>query len=174
MGFLAHEFERAGLALPEESAICSSLLARKVLPESANHRLQTLIAHLGLAQGMAHRATDDAEACLGVALRCMERMGRQRSIADIFAEQGGALEWPRFSMLALRENPIVAELIAAAERRGAVEAVYLSGSTPGASRLLYPEGVVRSLDGDYLVAYSAKGQRSKRYLLERIASARAL
>jgi DNA polymerase III epsilon subunit-like protein len=146
-------------------------LARKTISGSGNHRLQTLIGFLGLPQGTAHRATDDAEACLGVALHCMEKLGRDRSLADVLLAQGGKIEWSRFSMQALKQNPIAANLVAAVERQAIVELTYLGGSTPGEARRIHPEGVVRSLDGDYLVAYSEKGQKSKRYLLEKVTAA---
>jgi DNA polymerase III subunit epsilon len=56
LGFVAIEFENAGLPLPTMPALCSSLLARKLFPESTNHRLQTLIPFFGIEQGTAHRA----------------------------------------------------------------------------------------------------------------------
>ena len=174
MGFLAHEFERAGLEPLAGPAICSSLLARKLVPESDNHRLQTLIARLGLTQGTAHRATDDAEACLGVMLFCLERLGRDARLERAFAEQGGAISWPRFSMKALREHAIFGALVDACERQAVVEIEYGGGSKPGEPRRLHPEGVVRSLDGDFLVAYSEKGQKSKRYYLDRIISVKSV
>ncbi len=74
LGFVSLEFEKHNLRLPEISAICTSLLSRKVFPNFANHRLQTLIPLLGIEQGTAHRALDDSKACLQVGLRCMEKV----------------------------------------------------------------------------------------------------
>lgn len=172
LGFLALEFERAKIALPTAPVICSSLLARKVLPESPNHRLQTLIGHLALKQGTAHRATDDAEACLGVALACFARIGSASTLADAFREQGGALSWSRFSIDALRSGSVAGPLVRALEANAPVEAVYSGGSSPGRERVLWLEGLVRSLDGDFIVARESPGAKSKRYLIEKIVSAR--
>ena len=170
MGFLALEFERVGIGVPTEPTICSSLLSRKVVRDSVDHKLQTLIPHLGLAQGSAHRASDDAEACLGVALHCLRTIGARSALSEAFGLQGGPLHWERFSMRALERQPIAGLLIEAAVAQFTVEIIYRAGSTPGEPRRLLPEGLVRSLDGDYVVAYSETEQRSKRFILDRIVS----
>ena len=171
LGFVAIEFEKAGLALPTMPALCSSLLARKLYPESTNHRLQTLIPFFGLEQGQAHRALDDARACLEVGLRCLQKTGEEAVLEHAFQAQGGPLSWQRFSMRALHENQIYATLIEAVKKQAIVEMSYSAGSTPGEKRRVHPIGVVRSLDGDFLVAYAEKDQRSKRYYMEKIVSA---
>ncbi|MEO0336143.1 MAG: 3'-5' exonuclease, partial [Pseudomonadota bacterium] len=77
LGFMAPEIESAGLPLPKLPVLCSSLLSRKMIKESSNHKLQTLIKVLNLQAGQAHRALDDARACLGVTLECFSRMGAE-------------------------------------------------------------------------------------------------
>lgn len=174
LGFLSLEFERAGLALPEAPVVCSSLLSRRVFPEIENHRLQTLIAHFGLPSGAVHRATDDAEACLGVALKCFEKSGLGAAMADVFGAQGGPIFWSRFSMNELRAHRIRGVLVEACEKQQVVDVVYGGGATPGQPRRLHPEGIVRSLDGDFLVAYAQESQKAKRYLLERVSDAKVV
>jgi DNA polymerase-3 subunit epsilon len=169
LGFVAHEFEKAGLALPPEPALCSSLLSRKLFPESQNHRLQTLIKFFSLPQGTAHRALDDTKACLDVALRCLERAGE--TLAHAFGAQGGAIGWRRFSMKDIGERAAVRVLMSAIVDQRRVSMTYASGSSPGSPRIVHPEGLVRSLDGDFLVAYDEKDQRSKRYYLDKITEA---
>lgn len=169
LGFVAHEFEKAGLALPQEPALCSSLLSRKLFPESQNHRLQTLIKFFDLPQGTAHRALDDTKACLEVALRCLEKAGE--TLDHAFLAQGGAITWQRFSMNEIAQRPAVRALMDAIRDRKRVSMVYTSGSSPGVPRIVHPEGLVRSLDGDFLVAYDEKDQRSKRYYVEKISEA---
>ena len=168
LGFVAIEFEKAGLPLPVLPVVCSSLLSRKVFPESDNHRLQTLIKFFQLEQGTAHRALDDAKACLEVGIKCFEKTGTDVVMEHAFQAQGGPLFWSRFSMRELRENPIIKNLITAVEQQRVVEMAYSAGSTPGAKRRVHPMGIVRSLDGDFLVAYAEEDQRSKRYFLEKV------
>ncbi len=170
LGFISHEFEKAGLSLPELPVVCSSLLSRKLFPESENHRLQTLIGFFNLERGTAHRALDDARACLEVALKCFERTGVEALLENSFQAQGGPLTWLRFSLRALRENPVLHRLIDAIQEQKIVEMAYGAGSKPGEKRRVHPLGLVRSLDGDFLVAYAEKDQRSKRYYVEKIVS----
>jgi len=169
LGFVAHEFEKANLELPQDPALCSSLLSRKLFPESQNHRLQTLIKFFNLPQGTAHRALDDTKACLDVALRCLEKAGE--TLEHAFDAQGGMITWPRFSMRAIAERPAVRALMDGIRDQKRVSMVYASGSSPGAPRTVHPEGLVRSLDGDFLVAYDEKDQRSKRYYVDKITEA---
>jgi DNA polymerase-3 subunit epsilon len=171
LGFIAIEFEKAKLAFPSTPALCSSLLSRKLFRESENHRLQTLIRFFGLPQGAAHRALDDAKACLEVGLRCLQKLGEEAFLEEAFNTQGGPITWPRFSMRALEENPSYKNLITACRELKVVEMAYSSGSSPGSRRRVHPLGVVRSLDGDYVVAYDESDQKSKRYLLERVSEA---
>lgn len=171
LGFIANEFEKAGLPLPVLPVVCSSLLSRKVFPESENHRLQTLIKFFQLPQGTAHRALDDAKACLEVGLKCFEKTGSEAVLEHAFQAQGGPLTWLRFSMRELRDHAVIKNLVKAVEEQRVVEMAYGAGSTPGAKRRVHPMGVVRSLDGDFLVAYAEHDQRSKRYFLEKIVSA---
>ena len=78
LGFLTLEFERAKLDFPKNVLLCSSLLSRELFKNSVNHKLQTLIKYFQLPQGQAHRAEDDAEACMQVTLKCLEKLPRDR------------------------------------------------------------------------------------------------
>lgn len=172
LGFVSIEFEKVGLSLPHYPVICTSLLSRKLFPESENHRLQTLIKFFNLPQGAAHRALDDTKACLQVGLRCLEKTGAETLLIEAMHAQGGPIHWDRFSMKSLEASSAVyATLMKAIREQNVIEMAYGSGSKPGEKRRVHPNGLVRSLDGDYLVAYAETDQRSKRYLLERIVSA---
>lgn len=171
LGFISVEFEKYGLELPSEPVLCSSLLARKIFPASENHRLQTLIGFFGLEKGQAHRALDDARACLEVGLRCLNELGANENLQSAFMAQGGPLTWQRFSLRELESaRPEAKTLIRATREQKIVEMAYASGSKPGEKRRVHPLGLVRSLDGDFLVGYAEQDQRSKRYFLEKITS----
>lgn len=167
VGFVAVEFEKVGLALPKEPVLCSSLLSRRLFPESENHRLQTLIKFFGLPQGTAHRALDDTKACLEVGLRCLAKTGDEALLSAAFDTQGGPIKWERFSMKRLQENPSGAALVQAIREGKMIEMTYGAG----ARRRIRPIGLVRSLDGDFLVAFDDGGDRSKRFFVEKVADA---
>ncbi|MGW0290895.1 DEDDh family exonuclease [Streptomyces tuirus] len=64
--FLAHEFARAGTALPVARRLCTLALNRRVDPPTEDLRLGTLAAHYGVPQVRAHDALDDTRVLAGV------------------------------------------------------------------------------------------------------------
>lgn len=169
LGFLAVALEECQLPdLPQEPALCSSLLSRKFIPESPNHRLQTLVKFLGIDGGQAHRALDDARACLAVGLEVFRRCGEDKSIADLVVAQGIPLSWGDYSMNQLKENQIYQPIIRAIYDKKDVVISYNGGSRKGDPRQVTPMGIVRNPQGDFLVANDGRGHFSKRYFLDKI------
>lgn len=168
MGFMAVEFEKARLPLPSEPALCTSLLARKWIHGVENHKLQTLVKHLNIDGGQAHRAYDDAKACLEVILDCFKKMGEQATLAQAIQSQGKNLWWKDYSLL-FTTDARLKTLIEAIQTKKDVDLVYEGGSSRGETRRLTPIGIVRNPDGDYLQAFCHKDQTAKRYYLSRIA-----
>lgn len=168
LGFVGWEFDRLNLERPQLPVVCSSLLSRKVFPESGNHRLQTLIQFFNFEKGAAHRALDDTKACLQVGLKCFERLG-DVDLETILQAQGGALTWERFSIRdRARGKPEIERLVKACLHREPVLMSYSGGSSPGKPRKILPEGLVPSLDGDFLAAYCYKDMKVKRFFVDQI------
>lgn len=172
LGFVTVDLEAAGLSMPEEPVVCTSLLSRKKIRESSNHKLQTLIKLLKIDGGQAHRALDDARACLEVALECFRRVGEDAPLEKILKAQGGALHWSQYSMNDLLEHSRYQHLIRASKERLAVDMIYDGGSRPGKSRVVEPIGIVRNPSGDFLVATENGRFPPKRYFLEKITEAK--
>lgn len=167
MGFLAVDLERNKLPFPADPAICTSLLSRKMIPESGNHKLQTLIKHLNLPQGTAHRALDDARACLQVGLECMKRMGDAATLEQVIQKMGKKLEWNSYSLLA-NNNSTYQEIVKATELGKDLDIVYEGGSLKGKPRRIKPIGIVRNPDGDYIRATCYIDHAEKRFYIGRI------
>lgn len=172
MGFIAPAFELVKLPWPQKQVFCSSLLARNVFPESTNHKLQTLIQFFNLPQGQAHRAEDDALACLRVGLKTFQRIGEQANLNEIYQKQGAKLDWSSYGMQTLRQHPVYGELVRACEAREPIQIVYQGGSRPGQARTVIPMGIVRNPLDDYFVACEKAGDVAKRYFLNKITAAR--
>ncbi|KHD89263.1 MAG: DNA polymerase III subunit alpha [Bdellovibrio sp. ArHS] len=168
MGFLAAEFEKYHLSLPPEPALCTSLLSRKWIHGVENHKLQTLVKHLTIDGGQAHRAYDDAKSCLYVALACFQKMDPNVTLTDAIKSQGKNLWWRDYSLAALNESKFVL-LKQAILAKQDVDMVYMGGSAKGEVRRVTPIGIVRNPDGDYLQAFCHKEKTPKRYYLNRIA-----
>lgn len=178
LGFLAWEFEKARMLLPDRPAFCTSLISRALNADVSNHRLATLATHFGIEAGAAHRALDDAKTCLGVALKYFEKLGREAKVSDIQGIQNTVLPWNRFSIDALTERDHLRSMIRALRDKREIIIVYESGSRPGEPRRVFPMGLVRNPDGDYLVATEGNNEgddvKPKRYFLEHISSVKQI
>ncbi len=167
MGFLAVEFERARMKPLHLPVLCTSLLSRKLIPETMDHKLQTLVKHFQFNSLAAHRAYEDARSCMMVFNQCMERMKGNYTLDEVIGVQGKRLVWDNFSLLN-NKNSDVQNLIQAVEADKFVLMRYSKGEKKNETRRLMPQGVVRSPDGDYLQALDPVDQKSKRYKLEYI------
>ncbi len=186
LGFVAAALEDCKLDLPLAPTICTSLLAQGNVPETPNHRLQTLVPFFGVDPGQAHRALDDARACLNVALRIFDRLQANAQQAGVQADMTvndiaakmlrrteldlGLLYFSRFSMNELKKDVSLARFIEAARTQTPVQLTYAAGSRPGQPRTITPIGVIRQLDGDALVALEAGDKQSKRYWIKDVQS----
>ncbi len=167
LGFLAIEFEKARLPFPLEPALCTSLLSRKWIHGVENHKLQTLIKHLNIDGGMAHRAYDDAKACLYVALECFKLMGPDANLETAIRSQGKNLIWKDYALLTSAQGPVT-KLISAIYDKKDIDMIYAGGSKAGATRRVTPIGVVRNPDGDFLMGFCQTEKTNKRYYLAKI------
>jgi len=171
LGFMTVEFETHMLPLLTTPVVCTSLLSRKWIHGCDNHKLQTLVKFLNIDGGAAHRALDDARACLHVGLECFKRMGENATLADALKSQGKNLQWNDYSLLRWN-NPVVKVLIEATYQKKNVEIVYeKSAAAKAEPRQVTPMGIVRNPDGDYLQAFCLRDKISKRYLLAKIKDA---
>ncbi|MCB0355931.1 MAG: 3'-5' exonuclease [Bdellovibrionales bacterium] len=172
LGFLAIEFEKKGLQFPERPVICSSLLSRKVFPNSPNHKLQTLIKYLNLSSGQAHRALDDSIACLELTLKCFEKLGPETTLQEILELQGGPIWWKEYALSELKKASQWNAIFMALDNESEVYITYEGGSKPGRERCVLPKGIIRSARGDQLVAMASGESLAKRYFFAKISASR--
>lgn len=168
IGFLAYEFEKKGLMFPSYPVLCSSLLSRKLFPESTNHKLQTLVEFFNLEKGTAHRALDDSKSCLDVTLKCFEKFGFDKSLESLYKLQEVKLEWKNFSLYEFQNSSIGNAIVSAILAKRDLQ---LSYRTKSDQRTVKPIGIVRNPDGDYLVAMQPPETQQKRFYLTRIVHA---
>ena len=81
--FLKSAFAKVGIPFEEHPFLDTLTASRIAWQNVANHRLETLIAHLGIEREMAHRALPDAKAC--GELFCLAQ--------DEFAKFGPFAQW---------------------------------------------------------------------------------
>lgn len=170
LGFMALDFEKAQLPFPQEPVICTSLLSRKIITESANHKLQTLIGVLGLDRGTAHRALDDARACLYVGLECMKRMGEKATLAEVLKVVEKDLRWEKYRALR-SSNGMIDKVVECLQKKLSMDIVYEGGKVKNETRRITPVGLVRNPDGDYMMALCHRDAARKRFYIQKIKDA---
>lgn len=168
MGFLSIEFEKKGLRAPPISALCTSLLARRVFPESTNHKLQTLIQYLNIPKNQAHRAYDDTVQCLNVALKIFEKVGWDKTLKDLNDIQGRNMAWQNYYMSDLKKNPTYKNLIDGVLNKQMVRIIYRAGGHQNRDEKATVHAVVRSPDGDFIFAHTEADPKVKRFYLSKV------
>lgn len=166
LGFAAIDIESNQLNFPSTLNLCSSLLSRAVLP-AANHRLQTLIKEHNLIGGSAHRAYDDAYACLQVFLKCLEKFEEGATLERVLEVQKKDLSWKNYEVIGLPDLRINS-LVKAMRSQSSINIVYQGGQTKNQVRPIKPYGIVRNPDGDYISAECGLDLQRKRFYLEKI------
>lgn len=91
VSFLQVLLTRLGLALPANPVLDTLPLSRNLISESKNHRLKTLIEHLGGSKNAAyHRAEVDSRHVLEVFLELIRRAGKNCTLGDL-VDAGGIM-----------------------------------------------------------------------------------
>lgn len=182
LGFLTIAIEKAGLKFPNCFHLCSSLISRALL-HTTNHKLQTLVKELRLVGGDAHRAYDDAYACLQVFIKSCEKLDQAGELQGQFAFEENAnkkatlekllsvqvkkIDWESYRLYTVQDEKLKA-LVKAAEQKKTISIVYAGGSTKSKPRPVTVYGIVRNPDGDYISALCGIDQQRKRFYINKI------
>lgn len=165
LGFIAPEFEKAGLPFPTNVHLCSSLISRALL-HTTNHKLQTLVKELNLVGGDAHRAYDDAYACLQVFMKAAEKLDVP-SLEKLKAVQAKKIEWANYTLFS-KQTEQIKSLVDAIQKQKTIQIVYEGGQSKNKLRPITPKGIVRNPDGDYVHAECGLDNQRKRFYLSKI------
>ncbi len=166
LGFLTVEIEKHHLLFPQNVHLCSSLLSRALLT-TTNHKLQTLVKELALTGGDAHRAYDDAYACLQVFFKCIEKLGTGVRLNELQQIQKKELQWQNFRIFS-SESEIIVQIANCIIRKGTLDIIYDGGQTKGKLRPIRPYGIIRNPDGDYINAECGLDFQRKRFYIQKI------
>ncbi|MCA8980129.1 MAG: 3'-5' exonuclease [Planctomycetes bacterium] len=164
---LAYEHARARLEPPAGLFMDSLKLAKKHIPEAADHKLPTLCQHLELEEGPHHRALSDAVYCWKVIEECFERAGGLQDAKLATFLSGAPLTitsaLPPEPRLPRRLRPLGAAL---AEEREVV-ALYGETSSPASIPLL-PRFLFEHRSKGYLEALCPRSGTLRTYRLDRL------
>ena len=166
LGFMAPAIEKNGLNFPHNKHFCTSLLSRGLL-HTTNHKLQTLVKELQLIGGDAHRAYDDAYACLQVFLKCVDKLNPETSLKRLQEIQIKDIDWNNYKILN-NDDQKMQVLIKAIFENKIIQIKYEGGQSKNEFRAIHPKGLVRNPDGDYVHAICQIDQQRKRFYLSKI------
>lgn len=165
---LGFAYARAGEAPPPGPVIDTLALAKERIPESRDHKLGTLRAHLELEDGPIHRALADATYCWKVLEECIERQGPlgELRVAELLT-QGSVpqhIELPGEPRLSRRIRSLRDALA------GAQAVTLLYGGEDGAPTRLpvIPRLLFERRKKGYLEAECQRTGLLKTYLLDRV------
>ena len=172
---LAFEYARAQLAPPSGWLIDTLALSRRLIPDSPDHKLATLCEHLGLEEGVHHRALADAVWCWQVLEACAARMSPPPEAAAALvravgrpATLSGAAPRVR-ALLKPRHRP----LERACREREAVTLVYGDGESQPVPLSVRPRVLYDLGEKSYLEAECLRSGTIKTYRLDRVHQVRA-
>lgn len=166
LGFLTPVIEKTGLNFPSNFHLCTSLLSRALL-HTSNHKLQTLVKELNLTGGDAHRAFDDAYACMQVFFKCVEKITDEATLRRLKQIQVKKIEWSDFCLY--KNAPtVVDQIVEAIKLDKMIQIMYEGGTNKNKFRPITPKGIVRNPDGDYVHAQCELDHQRKRFYLSKI------
>lgn len=169
---LGFEYERCGRVPPGAPWIDTLKLARALLSELPDHKLDTLAAALELEEVGAHRALVDAVRCCKVLEACAERMQDGAGAAALLAKCGPPLtvadQAPRLLRKPKPRHRALVRACGGPESRREVRLVYGSGDQDPATLRVRPHFLYTAGDRDYLEAECLHSGLWKTYRLDRI------
>lgn len=171
---LGFEAARHGFDLPGCAMLDTLKLARRFVPESADHKLETLVQHLDFDVDTHHRALADAVSCWMLLEECVARRSQQpdappgdalwtEMLVHGGSRRGLADALPRAPRLSPRLRP----LEAAVRERAHVVLLY-GGEGPAAPLRVAPRLLFESGDKGYMEAECLRSGMLKTYRLDRV------
>ncbi|MFT7668867.1 MAG: DNA polymerase III epsilon subunit family exonuclease [Planctomycetota bacterium] len=170
---LGFEYARLDMTPPPGVFIDSLTLARKLIPESIDHKLGTLCQYLELEEGPLHRALSDAVYCWMVIAECIERLEDEDgadpvSFHTLASRCGAPLSiesaQPRFPRMPQRLRP----LENAMRTHNELTLVYGTGQDTPAHLHVRPRFLFQRKKVGYLEAECQRSGTLKTYRLDRV------
>jgi DNA polymerase-3 subunit epsilon len=165
LGFLAAELEIARLPLPDNLAIDTLTLARRVYSFSRNS-LSAVAASLGLENNATHRAMDDVRTTFAVLERILldlERRWGITKLGELIEFQGGPIAYPH-----VRALPLPPSIADALGNGGRVRMRYVDARGLETDRIVRPLRVSEERGNLYLVAYCYRRNALRTFRLDRV------
>jgi len=170
MAFLAFEVARRGLPSPPTPFLDACRLARLLLPGLPAYNLPSVARRLHVEVPRFHRALTDAYACMGVFVRCIERLkaGAGSPLWTVLSLQGDPLHLDMFTKADLPVTEDLAVLKQAIEVGGTVRIRYRDSRGGVSFREITPYSLVPFRGEVYVEAFCHLRQGTRQFRLDRI------
>lgn len=168
---LGFAYARAGIDPPAGVMLDSVALAKRCFPDAPDHKLPTLVEHLGIEAEGLHRALPDAVACWQVVDACVEHLGgwAELSAAGLLEHCGTPYVIAERMPRAPRRNRNRVQALERAAREGADVVLVYGDEDDAPSRLsVAPRLCYELSDRGYLEGECLKSGMLKTYRLDRI------
>ncbi len=171
VGFLSFALTRQQLGIPPHSVVDTMVLSRRRLRQIANHRLDTVAKHFGVADFTEHRALADALVLRSIFLRLLSERPAIRKLDDLMTIA------PPLNFETANVAPIILpagfEPLAVAIETGQSVGIVYDGGTKGETRrMITPREVIETNGLLYLIAHCHIDQMEKHFRLDRIQAIR--
>lgn len=116
VGFLQVALSRMGLSMPPNPVLDTLHLSRKLICDSQNHKLKTLIEHLGFEAKTYHRAEADSIHVMHLFLHMLKQLGSKCTLSNLIKQSGAIFFQDPISIIhdyASASNPRVRSIGAA-------------------------------------------------------------
>lgn len=173
LGFLTVALAQSGLDSPTHPVLDTLDFSRQRQRRLANHRLETLAIHLGVADEEGHRALSDSLVLKSVFLNLIDRSPRPVIVSELF-DLSPPLAFDDSEVFLMQPPPGFEELSAAMAEGHPITMVYEGGTKGLAHRTVTPRGLVQSRGKPYLAAYCHIDRKDKMYRLDRIREFRVI
>ncbi len=162
------EHARSEVAIPRSPFLCTLKLSRRHIPESPDHKLETLCQHLDLDDGVHHRALADAVWCWQVLEECALRADTS-SASEFLAQCGTPVTIQGYIPSPARMKPRLRPLQDALNSKEEVRLLYGGGDSGVPSTIdVMPRLLYERHKKSYLEAECLRTGMLKTYLLDRI------
>jgi DNA polymerase-3 subunit alpha (Gram-positive type) len=146
LGFIRHNCRVLGYK-PDFTVIDTLELSRQMFSQLKRHRLNDVAKHLGVSLENHHRALDDAKACGGILIKCIELLKEKgiEKINDIGKALGDGMDYKKsktYHAIILAKNQIGLKNLYKIVSKSHLEYFYKRPRVPKKLLMEYKEGLI--------------------------------
>ena len=171
VGFLQVALSRMQLSMPQNAVLDTLTLSRKLIQDSQNHKLQTLIEHLGYEAQTYHRAEADSLHVMKLFLHLLSKLGNKCTLGNLLEESGAIFFKDPITLIenySECKNPRVAFIGEVIESARDLQIHYRGFGIK--DRQITPVSVMKSGKRYYLSAYCHAAKSERTFRVNRIAT----